>query len=256
MAYFKYFSDFLYQSPLKDRTSSFDHVRAKNIFRRAKIREDIFRSTVAFSKYRINANDRPDQIAEKVYGSAQYDWVVLLSNNIINVREEWPLSDREFNRYLDTKYTAAELNDVHHYETTAVYDSSGKLVLPAGKTVDSNFTYQYFDYRDSINTVLETTYTFDSTTTTFDSTSISFDQQEVVQTLLGVTKEVSPVKSISVYEHEIQLNDSKRNIFVLKPRYLQTIIDDFESIMEYDLSSQYVNRTTKKGDELRVLSLR
>ncbi len=256
MAYFRSFSDILYQSPLASRNSSYDYVRAKNIFRRAKIRSDIFQAAVAFDKYKIIGEERPDQIAEKLYGSSQFDWIILISNNIINIREEWPLSDFEFNNYITTKYTTSELGQVHHYETTAVFDSRGKLIIPGGKIVDQNFSVTYFDYDVQDPVVVGQPYTFDSSTTNFDSTLVKFDAS--VQTIINQGKSitVNPVKSISVYEYEIQRNEDKRNIYVLKPRYLQTIIDDFEEIMRYDLSSQFVDRTTKKGDELRVISPR
>ena len=118
---------------------------------------------------------------------------------------------------MERKYTEAELAQPHHYETTAVIDSRGKLVLPAGKIVDSNFSITYYDG-------------------------------------LSVTK--NPVKMVSVYEYEIQQNDKKRNIYVLRNRYLQTAIDDMKRIMSYGFSSQYVNDSTKKGESLRVLSPR
>lgn len=256
MAYFRNFSDFLYQSPLPSRTSSYDKIRAKNIFRRAKIRDDIFQSAVAFNKYQIVGEERPDQIAEKIYGSPQYDWVVLLSNNIINLREEWPLSDSEFNNYITTKYTEAELSAVHHYETVQHLDVRGKMIVPAGKVVDSDFSVTYFDVDIQDNVVLSEKYSFDSTTTKFDSTSVRFDMEEQVETVQGKSYTINPVKSVSVYEYEIAKNEEKRNIYVLNRRYLQTIIDDFEDIMRYDFSSQYVDRATKRGDDLRVISPR
>ena len=256
MAYFRNFSDFLYQSPLTSKSSSSDYIRVKNIFRRAKIRDDIFQSAVAFDKYKIIGEERPDQIAEKIYGSPEYDWIVLLSNNILNLREEWPLSDSEFNSYISTKYTAAELGEVHHYETTSHYDSRGKLIIPAGKIVDSNFSVNYFDYDVSEQVTLEEEYSFDSTTATFDSTIIRFDMEKVIETVQGKSYTINPVRSISVYEHEIERNENKRNIYVLKRRYLQTILDDFEEIMSYKFSSQFVDRATKRGDNLNVISLR
>ena len=256
MSYFRNFSDFLYQSPLPSRTSSYDKIRAKNIFRRAKIRDDIFQSAVAFDKYQIVGEERPDQIAEKIYGSPQYDWVVLLSNNIINLREEWPLSDSEFNNYITTKYTEAELSAVHHYETVQHLDVRGKMIVPAGKVVDSDFSVTYFDYEVEQQNVLSVPYTFDSSTTTFDSTTVRFDMEEQVETIQGTTYTINPVKAINVYEYGIARNEEKRNIYVLKRRYLQTIIDDFENIMTYGFSSQYVDRTTKRGDNLRVISPR
>jgi hypothetical protein len=217
MTYFREVSDLLYQSQQPNRNSSYDYARVKNLFRRAKIRDDFFKNVTAFTKYKIIGEERPEQIAEKLYGSSTYDWVVLISNNIINLRTEWPLSDGEFSEYLDRKYTQAELDAPHHYETTAVIDSKGKLVVPAGKIVDSNFSITYYDQ-------------------------------------VSVTK--NPVKMVSVYEYEIQQNDKKRNIYVLRSRYLQTAIDDMKRIMSYGFSSQYVNDSTKKGENLRVLSPR
>jgi len=217
MTYFREVSDLLYQSQQPNRNSSYDYVRVKNLFRRAKIRDDFFQNVTAFTKYKIIGEERPEQIAEKLYGSSTYDWVVLISNNIINLRTEWPLSDGEFSEYLERKYTQAELDAPHHYETTAVIDSKGKLILPAGKIVDSNFSITYYDQ---------------------------------------VSITVTPVKMVSVYEYEIQQNDKKRNIYVLRNRYLQTAIDDMKRIMSYGFSSQYVNDSTKKGESLRVLSPR
>lgn len=217
MTYFREVSDLLYQSQQPNRNSSYDYVRVKNLFRRAKIRDDFFKNATVFTKYKIIGEERPEQVAEKVYGSSEYDWVVLTANNIINIRTEWPLSDSEFSNYLDRKYTQEELASPHHYETTAVIDSKGKLIIPAGKQVDSNFSITYFDV---------------------------------------ISKTTNPVKLVSVYEYEIQQNDNKRNIYVLRTRYLQTAIDDMKRIMSYGFSSQYVNDLTKKGENLRILSPR
>jgi len=228
MTYFRKFSELLYQSPLESRNSTYDYVRVKNIFRRAKIREDFFRSSVTFNKYNIIGEERPDQISKKFYGSPEYDWVVLLSNNIINLRNEWPLSDSEFNNYIQSKFTASELTSPHHYETVVTFDTRGKMIVPGGKLVDSNFSVTYFD--EELQDVLNN------------------------QTIQGKSITINPVRSISVYEYEIEQNEKKRNIYVLNPIYLQTIIDDLEEIMTYNFSSQFVDRTTKKGDNLRIIS--
>jgi hypothetical protein len=220
MTYFREVSDLLYQSQQPNRNSSYDYVKVKNLFRRAKIRDDFFENINVFTKYKIIGEERPEQVAEKIYGSPEYDWVVLISNNIINVRTEWPLSDGEFSEYLYRKYSQDELDNPHHYETTTVYDSRGKLIVPGGKIVDSGFSITYFD--DSL-------------------------RQSITKT---------PVKFISTYEYEIQQNDKKRNIYILRNRYLQTALDDMRTIMSYGFSSQYVDDNTKKGENLRVLSPR
>ena len=220
MTYFREVSDLLYQSQQTNRNSSYDYTRVKNLFRRAKIRDDFFKNATTFTKYKIIGEERPDQVAEKIYGSSEYDWVVLISNNILNTRTEWPLSDAEFSNYLERKYTEEELASAHHYETTLVTDSKGKMIVPAGKIVDSNFSVTYYD------------------------------------DILGVSVTKNPVKLISIYEYEIQQNEKKRNIYILRPRFLQTAIDDMRRIMSYGFSSQYVDDGTKKGENLRVLSPR
>jgi hypothetical protein len=220
MTYFTNFADILYESQFTEVKGSNDYVRAKNLFRRAKIRDDLFKAAVAFTKYKVIGEDRPDQVAEEIYGSSQFDWVVLLSNNMINVRSEWPLSDSEIDDYINRKYTPQEKILPHHYETTTVLDSRGKLIVPAGKFVDSNFSVSYFD------------------------------------DLLDAPRTVYPVKEVSNFEYEIKLNEDKRNIYVLRPRFLQTVISDMEEIMSYGFSSQYVDPSTKKGENLRILSPR
>lgn len=220
MTYFREVSNLLYQSQKADINSTTDYVRVKNLFRRAKIRDDFFRNLTVFTKYQILGDERPEQVAEKVYGSPIYDWVVLISNNIINVRTEWPLSDYDFQNFLDRKYTLENLNSVHHYETVTYYDEKGKLIIPSGKIVDPNFSMTYFE--ESIN------------------------QQRTI----------SPIKYVTNYEYENKLNEDKRNIFLLRDRYLQTAIDDMRTIMSYGFSSQYVDDTTKRGDNLRIITPR
>lgn len=218
MTYFREVSDLLYQSQETNRNSSDDFVRVKNLFRRAKIRDDLFTSVTAFEKYKITGERRPEQVAEQYYGSAAYDWVVLISNNILNVRTEWPLSDSEFDNYLNRKYTSQELNSAHHYETTLVKDSRGRMIVPPGKIVPSDFSITYLDQ--------------------------------------GTIVTNNPVKMVSIHEYEIQQNDSKRNIYLLRKKYLQTAIDDMREIMSYGFSSQYVDDGTKRGDNLRIISPR
>jgi len=220
MTYFREVSDLLYQSQQPNRNSSYDYVRVKNLFRRAKIRDDFFQNAVVFTKYKIIGNERPEQVAEKVHGSSTYDWVVLIANNILNIRTEWPLNDYEFENFIFRKYTEETLYDVHHWETLTYYDSRGKLILPSGKQVDSDFSMTYFE--ESLNQ----------------------------------TQTISPIKSISNYEYEVQKNDEKRNIYVLRNNYLQTAVDDMREIMSYGFSSQYVDDNTKKGDNLRIISPR
>lgn len=254
MAYFSEVSDILYQSQHPNRNSSDDYVRVKNLFRRAKLREDLFNSTTAFTKYKIIGNERPEQVSQKFYNSPEYDWVVLVTNNIINIRQEWPVSNEEFNRYLERKYTQEELSAVDHYETLDFYDYNGKKIVKAGRIVDQDFSVSYFDSGVKSQFQGNSDRRFDSTSIRFDSTEITFDSTVELVSTNGIVRTVSPIKPVTVYEVELKQNEEKRNIYVLKPRYLQAVIDDLREIMSYGFSSQYINDKTKKGDSSRTIS--
>jgi hypothetical protein len=221
MAYFTNFPDILLPSFTDNRNSSTDFVKSKNLFKRAKIRDDIFRDAVAFEEFAIQGDDRPDNVAFKAYGDSNLDWVVLLSNNILNVRDEWPMSDTDLNRYLDNKYTQEHLNDIHHYETKEIiHPSTGALLLSEGLVVDSTFQFNYYDQGN--------------------------------KTILGT----EVMGGITNYQYEVNKNDAKRTIYLLRTNFLTQIFLDMKEIMRYTDSSQYIDSRTKKGDNLRVLSPR
>ena len=214
--YFSKIPDFEYVSRLKDAKIS-DYEPVKNLFKRAKIREDIFQDLAFFTKYDIKGDDRPDNVAFEIYGDSSLDWVVLISNNILNIQSEWPLTQKSFDQYLLEKYGDYNTlyNGIHHYETTEVKNSNDVVIVPAGLQVDSDQSFTYLDN--------------------------------------GVDKTVNPVIKITNYQYEEKLENEKRNIFVLKPRYLNVVIDDLEEMMAYQKgSTQYVSETLKKADNIRI----
>ena len=143
--YFRQLPNLDYPSLANDRTSAYDYDQVKNIFKRAVLREDVIDSYFQFNQYLIEGDDRPDNVASKVYGDANLDWVVLTTNNIINVRDEWPMSQNDLQNYLTNKYTTAELSYVHHYETLKIVDSSQKLIQPKGITVEEGHSITFID---------------------------------------------------------------------------------------------------------------
>lgn len=220
--YFSYFSNLELPSFTDGRNSSYDYVTVKNLFRRGKIREDFFQNATVFDKYSITGDERPDEVANKVYGSPLLDWVVLISNNIINIRDEWPMGQTDFNNYLDDKYSQDQLNEIHHYETKELKDATGSVLLSSGLVVDQSYIFMYTDLYGDLQTVSGS----------------------------------DVVTSVSYFDYEQTKNDDKRSIFILRPEYLQTVIDDMRDIMTYTDSSQYIDKRTKKGANVRILDPR
>ena len=207
-SYFKQLPDLDYPSLANDRKSAYDYQVVKNIFKRAIIRDDIFDEATAFTKYSVEGDERPDQVAFNFYNDSNYDWVVLTTNNIIHVRDEWPMSNNDFLTYVNAKYTTQELSNIHHYETKSIRDSRGRLIQPKGLTVPAGHSITFLDN--------------------------------------GALRTESSLTSFTFFEHETNLNDEKRNINILKPEYLTIFLEDFENIMEYKPSKQFVTDRLKK----------
>ena len=218
--YFRKLPNLNYPSLLKTRESNTDFVQTKNLFRRVKVREDLFANFMQFDKYKIVGDERPDNVAQKVYDNDDLDWIVLISNNIVDLNNEWPLTQSQLNEFLNDKYTPQELVSIHHYETLELRDSRNQLILPAGIVVDEDFNLEY----------------------------LSGGQVKSTNSLV----DGRPVKAVTFYDYENDLNDKKRNINVLKPELLGVFIRDFERIMKYDKSSQYVNRRLKRTENPRI----
>ena len=215
-SYFRQLPNLDYPSLKNDRTSVYDYEIVKNLFKRAVVRDDVFGDIVNFTKYSVEGDERPDQIADDFYGDPNLDWVILITNNIIHVRDEWPMGNQDFLTYLNAKYTAEELANVHHYETRLINDSKNNLIQPEGLYVQSDHSITYTDR--------------------------------------GVTKTEASIKQVTFLEHETNLNDAKRNIDILRPELLDVFMRDIKNMMEYKDSSQYITDNLKRTQNPRIIS--
>lgn len=334
--YFRQVPNFEYISRVAGEKNISDYINVKNLFKRGKLREDIFRDLNFFTKYKIVGDERPDNVAYKIYNDSTLDWVVLLSNNILNIQTEWPLTQRSFDRVMLEKYQSYEnlYSSIHHYETTEIRDSLGNTVINSGLKIsptwktNGNFveiisneisviksgnaitpstTIEVYMFEGlqglgvgdqiTIEGVSDSAYNGKHTVTNIvsqiDSSTFIFQYElnstptealpplssprnEFVLYSLNETVELtgnsyyyeywdpglgysvlvpstSFVKSVTNYEYESQLEDEKRNIFVLKPQYLNIIFNDLDDIMPYQKGGdQYVNATLKQGDNIRL----
>ena len=212
MGYFRELPNLLYPSFLPNKNSSLDFIEIKNLFRRAKLRDDLQNNFTVFEKYEIPMGLRPDTVAEELYGSDELDWVVLTVAGILNVRNEWPLSNRDLYEYSLNKY-GESLNSTRFFETKETKDSNGRLILPKGKVVDSNFTIPKPGEPNAT---------------------------------------INPVVGISNYEYETRINDEKRNIFVLREEYLQQFLNDMRELMTYDESSEFIDERTAQTENTNI----
>ena len=215
MPYFRELPDISHASLLPKRSRNDERLIVKNIFRRAIMRDDIFNSVTTFDYYNIQENMRPDTVARVIYDDPDLDWVVLITNNITNVRDQWPLSNNDLHEMMLDKYGSYEaLENVHHYETTLILDEDNRTILAEGLEVDSDFQYSYYGTNSTITT--------------------------------------NPVVPVTNYQYESKRNDEKRKIVLLKPTMVGVFISDMKNMMKYKKTSSYINRNLKESYNPRV----
>ena len=152
-----------------------------DLMTRVKVREKILNESMLYDTYDVPSGEKPEDTSFKHFGSSEYHWVILLTNNITDRYYDWPLSFQDFETYITNKYDNPDA--VHHYEVT---QSSGSQT---GNGPD--------DYSHKI---------------------------EVNSTEPGA-------EAVSNREYEQRLQDKKRQIKLLNPSYLQTFIEEFNSLI-------------------------
>ena len=197
--------------------SSSDYVEVNNFFRRYLINEDIFDFTVYLNKYAVNQGIRIETIAEEVYGRPSLDWVIALTNNITNIYEDWPMDDNVLHEWAESKYGSTVYSDLAYYEISAdVKNSAGLAVLKKGQKVDSKFYNESFSYHngDAANTVI-----------TVNGSSVA-----------------SPV---TLWEEVSRQNEEKRKIWVIKPTFIDPLINSLKKQSKYGKCSAYLSKKLK-----------
>ena len=197
--------------------SSSDYVEVNNFFRRYLINEDIFDYTVYLNQYAVNQGVRIEYIAEEVYGRPSLDWVIALTNNITNIYEDWPMDDIVLQEWAEDKYGSTVYSDLAYYEISAdVKNSAGLAVLKKGQKVDSKFYNESFSYHngDAANTVI-----------TVNGSSVA-----------------SPV---TLWEEVSRQNEEKRKIWVIKPTFIDPLINSLKKQSKYGKCSAYLNKKLK-----------
>ena len=220
-SYFRQVPNFEYVSRTADTKNISEYSPVKNLFKRGKLKEDIFNDLTKFTQYKIIGNDRPDTVAFKVYKDSTLDWLVLLSNNIMNIQTEWPLDHQSFHTFLLNKYgSEEEILAVHHYESTEVKNTAQATIVPKGIKVPKDYSIEFYDER-----------------------------LEKYTTVSNITTEVTNK------DYELKIENNKRNIYLLKPAYINLILNDMSQSMKYkEGSTQYVSETLVKGENIRLYS--
>ena len=324
-SYFRQVPDFEYVNRTKGNKDISNYINVKNLFKRGRIRPDIFGNVSFFTKYKIIGDDRPDNVAYKEYNDSSLDWIILLSNNIQNIQNEWPLPQSSLDEVLLEKYGTYEKlhSGIHHYETVEIKNSKGGIVLPGGLRTPNKWRTNG-NYIQAINTKITQISGTDAKVVTvtmnngiknlvvgsevlIEGVNSTYNGRfpvtevltigdivirfkyvlpsipEVKQPEIKGTEQVTftvegtvgtgnayyyeyydnnsyhtipaanITKAVTNYQYEIDKEDAKRNIFLLKPEYLNVMFNDLDDFMPYKKgATQYVSNTLKRGENIRL----
>ena len=240
MGYFNELPEIAYQSPLSHRNSSSDFILIKNIFRRVKLLDYLKDATSLFNKFVIGDGDRPDTIAEVLYGDSRLDYIVILIAGITNINHEWPLQDYQVYDYALSKYkTEEELMKIRYYETFEIKDDQNHQILPPNLIVDADF--KMYGSSTQAGSVRYNLISQEGNTQLDDKNEYTVATDNIA-------------RAVTNLEYEYSENEKKREIDVLNSGYLQTFINDLRDIVKYDKNSSYITSSLAQTENTEVVN--
>ena len=162
----------------------------KNIWRRAVILGEYRNSLSLFEEYIVQNGEKPEDIAYRAYRNPFYAWTILVANDIVNYYEQWPRSTQQLNEFVTDKYSNP--GAIKHYVTTELKDTSGNIIVPAGKVVPSTYSVSYFDGTSTVT--------------------------------------ASPVTSVSNYTYEAELNAEKEKVQIIRPELIEEFVKAYYKV--------------------------
>ena len=241
MGYFRELPDIAYQSPLLHKNSSRDFLLIKNIFRRTKLYDFLESNVTLLNTFTIGDGDRPDTIAEELYGDATLDYIVVLVAGITNITNEWPLQDYQVYDYALENYgSESEMNAIRYYETLEIIDDQNRQIVPPNLIVDADFKID-----GTVNKFPSSTrYTLKALT----GNRQLDDKDEFTVATDNIARAVTNL------EYEYTENEKKREINVLNRGYIQLFINDLRDIVKYDKSSSYISKNIAGTENTNVVN--
>ena len=206
--------------PISYPFSESDFVVAKNFFRRFKIDDNVFGYATFYKKYAVQDGIGIETVANSYYGSPFYDWIIILTNNYINPQFSFPVNSETVRKIAEERYGETEAySGIHHYETIEkksgqTVDGLDVLALKGGLTVDKKFYDSQFTYFNGTQPV------------NVNGNTVS--------------------KAITNFEYEVEENERKREIYILRNTYLKKFVNEFKKKNIYTESSDFVTQRLKK----------
>lgn len=206
--YFNYFPKTAYY--LEDNKNSLSIVT--NLTTKFSFDSEFKNNAAIYYEYIIPDGQTPEILAHKLYGSAERHWIILAANDIMHPQFDWPLEQKALNNYIETKYlsradtangqtgTTWSKTNIKEYNVTET-----KTITTTGEKTVSIIVVDSGSYANTVDSL---------------QTKILNDGNPI---------SVSRTKSTKTYyDYEVEVNESKRNIKLIKPEYVPLIEEEFK----------------------------
>jgi hypothetical protein len=217
--YFNFFPKISYT--LEDKKDVLTSVT--NIIARFGFEESLKDNSAAFYKYDIKDSDTPETIAYKFYNNAEKHWVVLLFNNVIDPQWDWPLNDRRLTDYIDEKYSTAEYADTANTSVSGLSWAKNVSNVKSYYKVITTTTFE----KTTIEKLEVDSVTYANNIIMENGTNQNYQLDDGSSINIKITKETK-----SYYQYEVELNEQRRSIKLLKPEFIPVIEKEFKRVIK------------------------
>lgn len=205
--YFNFFPKILYTSD----TISGDVVN--NLTSRFSFEEGFKNNTSVCYEYDIQDSDTPEIIAAKFYGDSERHWIVLMFNDITDPQFDWPMDYRTLIAFMDEKY------------------KDNANTNQSGSNWAQSHVHSYYKVETrttlSTNTIVVNKFEVDSNT----YSTIAITSNDVLLASNKTIRIQISKQTQSHYDYEMELNESKRKIKLLKPEFVNNIESEFRRVI-------------------------
>lgn len=181
---------------------------------------DYYRNNLSlFFTYTLNPNElRPDVTSRNYYGDPQFDWVILLVNQVADPFFDWPVSQVVFEQMVVDRYgsLAAAQSEILFYQQ---------------KTSMSNISVQQFSILPSeAQKYWQPIFDYDGNIIQYKFVNKGFEISVGGYNLFSPTEQ-SYWEAVTQYDEMFIQNENNRVIRLLDRRYLNTFIDVYNSAL-------------------------
>lgn len=258
--YFKKLPNIFYQFDIGNKATL---KPVKDITFNVRLRREILESILLYNTYNIQDGETPEIIAHKYYGSAEYHWIILMANQIVDVTTEWPLAYGSFNEYVQTKYNTFNATSWSYDVVTfdEVTTTTVTLTIPnhaislayRGKiAIDKAFVSQTNEVGTmtieaatglantmEVTDVTANTIVFETSGTITGvpytgliarTSNLEYQTHHYQKDSFQVMPDVVGATPVTNYDYETNLNDDKRQIKLISPDIIDRILSQFKSV--------------------------